>query len=75
MKHTSLTLAALLSLHALADAQFGVTVRTRDGGGAATDRIRIETGVGDAAVEFTNAYLQFGSISTDTNSCRSWWFH
>ena len=62
MKRLALSTAAVLILAATAAAQSGVKVRTRDAGGAAVDRVSIETGVNDAEMLFTNIFVTFDGV-------------
>lgn len=59
-------MALVISLIALPPAVaqgVGVTVRTRDAGGAAIDRLRIETGVDRAGLRLVNLYTTFSAVS------------
>ena len=62
MKKYILTLTGVLALAAVADAQFGVTIRTRNGAGAAVDRFRIETGVASATIRLSDSFIQVDGI-------------
>lgn len=68
MKHAALTLAGVLACSVAADAQFGVAIRTRNGSGAAVDRLQVQTGADHAAVSVKNAFLEIAAVPAPTLS-------